>query len=141
MAISAAICTSYKMEALQGIHLAADVYKLALYSSSATLGASTTAYTATNEVPNGSGYATGGTTLTGFTVSNPSGTTAILDFSTDASWASASFTARGALLYNSSRSNKAVAVLDFGSDITATAGTFTVTFPTADAANALIRLT
>lgn len=138
MAITQALCTSFKQEILQGIHEAADTYKIALYTSAATLDASTTAYSATDEVA-GAGYSAGGLTLTGFTTGS-SGTTAWIDFTTDAEWTTATITARGALIYNSSQSNKAVCVLDFGSDKTSTAGTFTVAFPTADASNALIRL-
>ena len=138
MAITQAIPTSFKAEILQGIHDSADTYKMALYTSVATLGASTTAYSATNEVV-GTGYTAGGVTLSGFNVTT-SGTTAILDFATDPSWANASITARGALIYNSSKSNKAVYVLDFGSDITSTNGTFAVTLPEPDAINGLIRL-
>ena len=138
MAITQAIPTSFKAEILQGIHDSADTYKMALYTSVATLGTSTTAYTTTNEVV-GIGYTAGGVTLSGFNVTT-SGTTAILDFATDPSWANASITARGALIYNSSKSNKAVYVLDFGSDITSTNGTFAVTLPTPDVANGLIRL-
>ena len=138
MAITQAIPTSFKAEILQGIHDSADTYKMALYTSVATLGASTTAYSATNEVV-GTGYTLGGTTLSGFNVTT-SGTTAILDFATDPSWDNASITARGALIYNSSKSNKAVYVLDFGSDITSTNGTFAVTLPAPDATNGLIRI-
>lgn len=137
MAITQAIATSFKAEILQGIHDSADTYKIALYTSAATLGASTTAYSATNEVV-GTGYTAGGTTLTGYSVTT-SGTTAILDFA-DASWSNATITARGALIYNSSKANKAVYVLDFGSDISSTNGTFAITMPTPDAANGLIRL-
>ena len=137
MAITQAITTSYKAEVLQGIHDAADTYKMALYTN-ATLGASTTAYTTTNEVV-GIGYTAGGVTLSGFNVTT-SGTTAILDFTTDPFWENATITARGALIYNSSKSNKAVYVLDFGSDITSTNGTFAITLPTPDVANGLIRL-
>lgn len=138
MAITQAIPTSFKAEILQGIHDSADTYKMALYTSVATLGTSTTAYSATNEVV-GTGYTIGGTTLSGFNVTT-SGTTAILDFATDPSWTNASITARGALIYNSSKSNKAVYVLDFGSDITSTNGTFAVTLPAPDATNGLIRI-
>lgn len=139
MPITSAICTSYKAEVLQGVHEAADTYKIALFTSAATLDASTTTYSGTNEVPNGSGYTTGGATLTGFAVAT-SGTTAYLDFD-DASWAAATITARGALIYNSSQGDKAVRVIDFGSDITSTNGTFAVTMPTPNATDALIRLT
>lgn len=142
--------TSFKTELLSGIHAigttvvrgstAADTFKLALYTSSATLDASTTAYSATNETTNtsGSAYVAGGNTLTAGTTSS-SGTTAFADFA-DSSWSTASFTARGALLYNSTQSNKSVVVLDFGSDKTASAGTFTVIFPTNDASSAIIRI-
>jgi hypothetical protein len=125
MAITAALCNSYKGEIIQGIHLAADVYKIALYVSAATLDKTTTVYSATNEVANGNGYATGGGTLSGFAVVQV-GDRQVLKF-TDQAWAAATITARGALIYNSTRSNKAVAVLYFGaSDIVSTNGTFTV---------------
>ena len=124
MAIIQAIPTSFKAEILQGIHDGADTYKMALYTSAATLGAATTVYTTTNEVV-GIGYTAGGVTLSGFNVTT-SGTTAILDFTTDPSWANATITARGALVYNASKSNKAVAIYDFGSDIASTNGDFTV---------------
>ena len=124
MAITQAIPTSFKAEILQGIHDSADTYKMALYTSAATLGAATTDYTTTNEVV-GIGYTAGGVTLSGFNVTT-SGTTAILDFTTDPSWANATITARGALVYNASKSNKAVAIYDFGSDIASTNGDFTV---------------
>lgn len=139
MAISQAMCTSFKTELLGGTHdLDTDVIKIALYTSSATLGASTTAYTTSSEVASGNGYTTGGNTLSGAAISS-SGTTAFVDFS-DSTWSSASFTARGALIYNSSKSNRAIAVLDFGSDKTSTNGDFVVQFPTADASNAIIRI-
>ena len=137
MSIVQNITTSYKAEVLQGIHDAADTYKIALYTNAATLGASTAAYATTNEVV-GIGYTAGGATLSGFNVTT-SGTTAILDFN-DPFWENATITARGALIYNSSKSNKAIYVLDFGSDITSTNGTFAITLPTPDAANGLIRL-
>lgn len=142
MAITQAICSSFKVEMLQGLHdftaTTGDTFKMALYSSSATLGASTTEYTATNEVT-GTGYSAGGTTLVNVTPSL-SGTTAVLDFE-NATWTSASFTARGALIYNSSNSNRAVLVLDFGTDKTVSGSTFAVTFPTADASSAIVRIT
>lgn len=140
MAITAAICNSFKQELLAMTpHTAADVYKIALFTSTATLNKSTTAYAATNEA-SGTGYSAGGATLSGFSVTLDTDT-AILDWTSDPSWASSTITARGALIYNSSRSNKAVAVLDFGSDITSTNGTFTVTLPAATAAAGLIRFT
>ena len=139
MAITQAMCTSFKTALLGGTHdLDTDVIKIALFTSAATLGATTTAYSSTNEVASGSGYTTGGNTLAGATISS-SGTTAFVDFS-DSTWSSASFTARGALIYNSSKSNKAVAVLDFGADKTSTNGDFVVQFPTADASNAIVRI-
>lgn len=136
MSITSALCTSYKQEVLNGTHSNGDTYKIALYTSAASLDSTTTAYSATNEV-SGTGYVAGGATLAGFSTSQ-SGTTAWLTFS-NPSWASSTITARGALIYNSSKSNKAVAVLNFGSDYTDTNGTFTVNMPTADASNALIR--
>lgn len=138
MAISQALCTSFKSDILSGTHGSADVYKIALYTSSATMDATTTAYSATNEV-SGTGYTAGGATLSGFSVTT-SGTTAILDWTTDPSWANATITARGALIYNSSKSNKAVYVIDFGADKTSTSGTFTVVLPTPDAVSGLIRI-
>jgi len=133
------MCTSFKAEILGGTHdLDTDVIKIALYTSSASLDAATTAYSSTNEVASGNGYTTGGNTLSGATISS-SGTTAFCDFS-DSTWSSASFTARGALIYNSSKSNKAIAVLDFGADKTSTNGDFVVQFPTNDATNAIIRI-
>lgn len=138
MAITSAICNSFKQELFSGTHTSAHTYKIALYTSSATLGASTTAYSATNEVANGNGYTTGGASLASFATSLD-GSTAILDFA-DPSWSASTITARGALIYNSSASNKAVAVLDFGSDISSTSGTFSITFPAAAAATGLIRI-
>lgn len=140
MAITAAVCNSFKQEILAMTpHTAADTYKIAFYTSSATLSKSTTAYSATNEVGNSGSYSAGGITLSGFSVTLDTDT-AILDWTTDPAATSATITARGALIYNSSRSNKAVAVLDFGSDITSTAGTFTVAFPAAAAATGLVRI-
>ena len=140
MPISQGMCSSFKQQLFLGEHdLDTDVIKMALYISAATLDASTTAYTTSNEVSSsGTNYTAGGNTLTGATVSL-SGTTAFVDFA-DTSWASATFTARGALIYNFTKSNKAIAVLDFGSDKTATNGTFTVQMPVADATNAIIRI-
>lgn len=137
MAITAGICYSYTQEVLSGTHTNTDTYKIALYTSTATLSSSTTAYAATNEVI-GTGYTAGGATLTGFATSVDTGV-AILDFA-DPSWANATITARGALIYNSSKTNKAVAVLDFGSDISSTNGTFTIQFPLPTAAAGLIRI-
>ena len=142
MAIAQALPTSFKVELLTGTHnftaSTGDTFKIALYTSSATLDATTTAYTGTNEVDNGNGYTTGGNTLTSVTPT-ASGTTAICDFA-DTTWSNATITARGALIYNSSKSNKAVAVLDFGSDKISTNGDFSIIFPTPNAANAIIRI-
>ena len=141
MAITQTLCTSFKVELLTGTHnftaTTGDSFKIALYTSSATLGATTTAYSSTNEV-SGTGYTAGGAALTEVTPTS-SGTTAYVDFG-DATWSSATITARGALIYNSTDSNKAVAVLDFGADKTSTNGDFTVQFPTADSSSAIIRI-
>jgi hypothetical protein len=141
MAISQAMCTSFKVELLTATHdftnSTGDTFKIALYTSSASLDASTTAYSATNEV-SGTGYTAGGNTLTNVTPTS-SGTTAFTDFA-DTTWSTATITANGALIYNSSKSDAAVAVLAFGGDKTSTAGDFTIVFPTADASNAIIRL-
>lgn len=136
MAITSAICSSYKQEILEGVHSSGDTYKIALFTDAATLDASTTAYSTTNEV-SGTGYTAGGATLSGFT-SGLSSTTAYLTFS-DPSWSNATITARGCLIYNSSKSNKAVAVFDFGQNVTSTSGAFTVDLPAAGA-SALIRI-
>jgi len=141
MAISQAMCTSFKSELMQALHnfttSTGNAFKIALYTSSATLGATTTAYSATNEVT-GTGYTAGGNTLTNVTPTT-SGTTAFTDFA-DTTWSSATITARGALIYNSTNSNRAVCVLDFGADKTSTNGDFTIVFPTPDASNAIIRI-
>jgi hypothetical protein len=145
--ITQALCTSAKVEFLNGIHAfgtsvvrastTADTFKVALYTSSATLGATTTEYSATNEV-SGTGYTAAGNTLTTVAPTS-SGTTAFLDFN-DTTWSTATITANGALIYNSTQGNKAVAVLAFGGDKTSTAGDFTIVFPTADSSNAIIRI-
>jgi hypothetical protein len=141
MSISQALCTSFKSEILDEQHdITSDTIKLALYTSSASLGAGTTAYSSSNEISNASGsaYSAGGVTLGSAAVATD-GTTVTIDFA-DPTWTSASFTANGALIYNSSNSNKAICVLAFGGDFTVTNGTFQITFPAADASNALIRL-
>lgn len=138
--------TSFKQQLLEGVHdfrlTGGDTFKLALYTNSATFNASTTAYTATNEVGASGTYAAGGGTLTRIDPTT-SGTTAFTDFA-DLSFTSATITARGALIYNTTPThtytNPVAAVLDFGSDKTSTSGTFTVQFPTADASNAIIRI-
>ena len=137
MAITQAMATSFKSEILQeGHNLASDTIKIALYTSSATINATTTAYSATNEV-SGTGYSAGGVTLTSTTVAT-TGTTAYFD-AADPEWTSASFTARGALIYNSTNADKAIAVLDFGGDFTVSSGTFRIVFPAAGA-SAIIRI-
>ena len=149
MAITSAICNSFKQELLVGTHnftaSSGNTFKIALYTSSASLGAGTTAYSTSNEISNtsGSAYSAGGATLTNSGVSLSS-TTAFTDFS-DVTYTSASFTANGALIYNTttdggSGTTNAVAVIAFGGDKTASNGTFKIEFPKADASNAIIRL-
>jgi len=143
MAITQAMCTSFKKELLEGTHnfknSGGGTFKLALFTSSATLGAATTAYATTNEVSSsGTNYTAGGNALTRVDPST-SGTTALTDFA-DLTFSTATITANGALIYNSSASDKAVIVLAFGGDKTSTAGDFTIQFPTADASNAIIRI-
>jgi len=141
LAITQSMCTSFKKALLDGeMDFSSDtsqVFKIALYTSSASLDATTTAYTTSNEVT-GTGYTAGGNTLT-VVAPTTSGTTAFLDFN-DTTWAAASITARGALIYKSGGGNPAVAVLNFGADITSTNGDFTIQFPAADASNAILRL-
>lgn len=142
MAISQAMCTSFKSELLTAEHNFAtsggNTFRIALYTSSATLDATTTAYSATNEV-SGTGYTAAGNALTNIDPTT-SGTTAFTDFA-DTTWSSATITANGALIYNDSHaSDAAVCVLAFGGDKTSTNGDFTIQFPTADASNAIIRI-
>jgi len=146
MAITQAMCTSFKQELLQAQHdftaSTGHSFKLALYTSSATLGATTTDYSATNEV-SGTGYSAGGGALTNVTPTT-SGTTAFTDFD-DLTFSTATITANGALIYNTttgggSSTTDSVVVLAFGGDKTSTAGDFTIQFPTADASNAIIRI-
>ena len=149
MAITQAMCTSFKTQLLTGTHNFAtggNAFKLALYAigsggksnTTATLGATTTVLVTTGEVASSGTYVTGGLALTKVQPT-ASGTTAITDFG-DRSFTTASITARGALIYNDTNGNKAVAVLDFGSNKTSTSGTFTIQFPTFDASNAIIRI-
>lgn len=151
MAITQAMCTSFKVEILNGIHAfgttviraatTADTFKIALFTSSASLGAATTAYSTTNEVV-GTGYTAGGNTLSVSQVPTSTSTTAWLDFS-DTTWSTATITANGAMIYNFTQggaSGKAVAILAFGADKTSTAGDFTIVFPAADSTNAIIRI-
>ena len=142
MAITQAMCTSFKVALLNGeMDFSSDTsqsFKIALYTSSATLSAATTAYSTTNEV-SGTGYDAGGKALA--IAANPasSGTTAFLDFS-DVTWSSSSITARGALIYKSATGNPAIAVIDFGEDKQSSSGNFVISFPIADANNAIIRV-
>ena len=150
MAITQAMVTSFKVEILDGIHnfgtgvirasTAADVFKIALYTSSATLDASTTAYTTSNEVSSsGTNYVAGGKTLTISQAPTFTSTTAWLDFD-DITWDSSTLTSNGALIYNATQGNKAVAVLAFGGDKTSTAGNFTIQFPAATSTTAILRI-
>ena len=145
MAITSAICTSFKVEILKAVHnftaSSGNTFNIALYDSSASLGASTTAYTTSEEITNtsGSAYTAKGEALTSVTPV-ASSTTAVCDFA-DVSWTSASFTARGCMIFNDSASgDPSVCCIDFGGDKTATNGTFTVQFPTANASDAIIRI-
>ena len=139
MAITQAVCNSFKQEILQGLHdLDGHTLKLALYTSSATLGPTTTAFSTTNE-SSGTNYTSGGATISNVAVSL-SGTVAFVDFD-DVSFSSATISdAAGALIYNSSASNRAIAVLDFGGTKSVSSGTLTVTLPSASATTALIRI-
>tara|TARA_R110002072_G_scaffold199207_1_gene356832 strand:+ start:106 stop:576 length:471 start_codon:yes stop_codon:yes gene_type:complete len=155
MAISQAVCTSFKKELLQGVHNftsgsgggtttttgTGNTFKIALYTSSASLDATTTAYSASNQA-SGAGYDAGGKSLTNVTPTTSS-TTALTDFA-DVTWSSSSITARGALIYNSSTAagtaNRGVLVLNFGADKASSSGDFTITFPTADSSSAIIRI-
>lgn len=142
MAITQAMCTSFKVALLNGeMDFSADTvqtFKIALYTSAATLDATTTAYTVTNEVV-GTGYVAGGNTIVIDANPTSTGTTAFLDFG-DSVWSTATITARGALIYSTTGGNPAVAVLDFGEDKTSTAGDFTVSFPTANSTLAIVRI-
>lgn len=138
MAVSQAMCTSFKLELLSGVHdFSTDTFKLALYSSLATLNADTTAYTTTNETTGG-GYTAGGKVATVASVANTAGA-AYVDFS-DVAWTSATFSARAALLYNSSKGDRAIAVLDFGESKSVSGGNLTVQFPPAGADTAVVRI-
>ena len=143
MAITQSIASTFKQELMQAVHdfdtsgSGGDTFKIALYTSSANLSSATTAYTTSGEVV-GTGYTAGGNTLTNQGVSL-SGTTAYTDFA-DSTWSSASFTAAGAMIYNSSKSNKAVAIFNFGGDFTCTNGDFTVIFPAATSSTAVLIL-
>lgn len=141
MAITTAMATSFKSELMQALHnfllSGGNTFKLALYTSAATLGASTTAYSATNEA-SGTNYTAGGATLTRIDPTT-SGTTAYTDFA-DLTFSTVTITANGCLIYNSTNSNRAVSSHAFGGDVTATAGNLVIVFPTADASNAILRI-
>ena len=145
MAITSAVCTSFKVELLKGVHnftaTTGNTFKLSLYTSSATLGAGITAFTTSEEITNTSGtaYTSGGATLTSVTPTT-SGTTAVCDFG-EISYTNATFTANGCMIYNDTATgDPACVVVAFGGDKQVTNGTFTIQFPTADATNAIIRL-
>ena len=144
MAITSAICNSFKQEILVGTHnftaSSGNAFKLAMYTSSASLGAGTTAYSSSNEISNtsGSAYSAGGKTIVSVTPALD-GSTACCDFA-DISFTSASFTANGCLIYNDTQADKAVCVVAFGGDKTVSSGTFTIQFPAADASNAIVRI-
>jgi len=141
MAITQAVCASFKQQLLDGVHdldTGGNVFKLALYDSQATINAATTSYTTGNEVAASGQYVAKGGVLAGQATSL-SATTAFVDF-TDRSWTGVTITARGALLYNSTQARKAVCVLDFGADKTATSGTFTVQFPADTSTTAILRI-
>ena len=141
MAITSAVCSSFKQEVLVGTHnltaSSGNSFKLALYTSSATLGAATTAFTTTGQV-SGTNYTSGGNALTNITPVL-SGTTAVCDFA-DLSFGTATVSARGCMIYNDTNSDKAVCAIDFGADKTSTAGDFTIVFPSPTATGAIIRL-
>ena len=144
MTIASAVCNSFKQEILVGTHnftaSSGNAFKLALYTSSASLGAGTTAYASTNEISNtaGSAYSAGGKTIVSVTPALD-GTVAVCDFA-DISFTSASFTANGCLIYNDTQADKAVCVVAFGGDKTVSSGTFTIQFPSAAASTAIVRI-
>jgi hypothetical protein len=142
VAITQTLTNSFKQELLVALHnfttTTGNTFKIALYTSAATLDATTTTYTTSNEVV-GTGYTAGGMTLTSITPVL-SGSTAVCDFN-DVTWTGATITARGALIYNATNGNRAILVLNFGSDQTATNGNFQIVFPTPDSTNAIIRIT
>jgi len=142
MAITTAMATTFKSQLMSATHdfdnPGGHTFKIALYVSAATLGASTTAYSATNEVASTGGYSAGGNTLTSVSPTT-SGTTAYVDFA-DSTWSASTITANGALIYNNTSSNAAVASLAFGSDKSSSNGDFQIIFPTANATDAIIRI-
>ena len=142
MAITQAVANTFKKEILEGVHdleSGGDVFKLGLYTSVATLSSATTSYTTTEETPDSGQYVAGGGVLTNQQVSLATGGVAIADFN-DLSFTGVTLTARGALIYNSTEAKKAVCVLDFGADKTATSGTFTIQFPNFTSTSAILRI-
>jgi hypothetical protein len=143
MPITQAMPTSFKVEILQAVHnfgpTSANTFKMALYTNSATLNAATTIYSSTNEVVSAN-YTAGGLALTISTTPTSGGTTAYISFTSPVTWSGVTFTTRGALIYNSTQSNKAVAVIDFGTDQIVSGGDFNVIFPAAAAATAILRI-
>ena len=140
MAITQAMTDSFKVQLLNGAqNFSADTYKIALYTSAATLSNATPTYTTSGEVATGGGYTAGGNTLSVSVVPTNTGNVAYMSFA-NSSWSNATITAAGALIYNSTKANTSVAALSFGGDKTSTSGTFTVIFPTPDATSAIIRI-
>jgi len=149
MAITQAMCTSFKVEILQGVHnfgpSSPDTFKIALFTNSANLDASTSAYTGTPGVPaanevSSTNYTPGGQALTISTTPTSGGTTAFLSFASPVTWSGVSFTTRGALIYNSTEANRAVAVISFGTDQTVSGGDFNIIFPAASSTTAILRI-
>lgn len=143
MAITQAMPTSFKVEILQAVHnfgpTTPNVFKMALYTNSATLSAATTVYSTTNEVVSAN-YTAGGLALTISTTPTSGGTTAYISFTSPVTWSGVTFTTRGALIYNSTQGNKAVAVIDFGTDQIVSGGDFNVIFPAASSTTAILRI-
>jgi hypothetical protein len=143
MAITQAMCTSFKVEILQGVHnfgpTSPDTFKIALFTNSANLDAGTSVYSTSNEVAS-TNYTAGGLALTIATTPTSGGTTAFLSFASPVTWSGVSFTTRGALIYNATEGNKAVAVLSFGTDQTVSGGDFNIIFPAATSTTAILRI-
>jgi hypothetical protein len=143
MAITQAMCTSFKVEILQGVHnfgpTSPDTFKIALYTNSANLDASTSVYSTTNEVVSAN-YTAGGQILTVSTTPTSGGTTAFLSFASPVTWSGVSFTTRGALIYNATEGNKTVAVISFGTDQVVSGGDFNIIFPAASSTTAILRI-
>lgn len=143
MPITQAMSTSFKVEILQGVHnfgpTSPDIFKIALYTNSANLDASTSVYTTSNEVASAN-YTAGGLTLTVSTTPTSGGTTAFLSFASPVTWSGVTFTTRGALIYNATEGNKAVAVLSFGTDQVVSGGDFNIIFPASTSTTAILRI-